>query len=69
MQKSSNKPVYPGAPLLAISQGTASKDVKDGQHFGHGTALFSKHDAGAHYDHPLGFGLLCRIFPVSTNFS
>jgi len=69
MQKSNIKPVYPGAPLLAISQGAASKDVKDGQHFGHCTALFCKHDAGAHYDHPLGFGLLCRILPVSAHFS
>ena len=69
MQKSNIKPVYPGAPLLAISQGAAGKDIEDGQHFGHGTALFCKHNASAHYDHPICFGLLCRILPVSAHFS
>ena len=69
MQNGSIKPVYPGAPLLAISQGAASKDVENGQHLGHCAALFCEHDAGAHYDHSLCFGLLCCILPVSAHFS
>ena len=61
--------MHPGAPLLPIAQRAASKDVEDGQHLGEGTPFLGQHDAGAHYDHPVGLGLLCSSLPVPADLS